>query len=118
MRLIDADALNKIKFHELPYTHIVPADLLKLQTEAYERGWNDAIDAIMESADTIDAEPVRHGRWEPYEFGDDTWHKCSVCGTADKYINIVVRKGFADVRLVSKRNYCPICGAKMDEAEP
>lgn len=55
MRLIDADELNKVKFHELPYTHIVPADLLKHQTEAYERGWNDAIDAIVESADTIDA---------------------------------------------------------------
>ena len=58
MRLIDADELNKVKFHELPYTHIVPADLPKLQTEAYERGWNDAIDAIMESAPTIDAVPV------------------------------------------------------------
>ena len=58
MRLIDADELNKVKFHELPYTHITPADLPKLQTEAYERGWNDAIDAIVESADTIDAVPV------------------------------------------------------------
>lgn len=63
MRLIDADELNKVKFHELPYTHIVPADLLKPQTEAYERGWNDAIDAIMESAPTIDAVP----RWIPCE---------------------------------------------------
>lgn len=62
MRLTDADELNKLKFHELPYTHIVPADLPKLQTEAYERGWNDAIDAIVESADTIDAVPVRHGK--------------------------------------------------------
>lgn len=63
MRLIDADELNKVKFHELPYTHIVPADLPKPQTEAYERGWNDAIDAIMKSADTTDAVP----RWIPCE---------------------------------------------------
>lgn len=54
MRLIDADELNKVKFHPLPYTHIVPADLLKAQTEAYERGWNDAIDAIIENAETIE----------------------------------------------------------------
>lgn len=58
MRLIDADELNKLKFHELPSTHIVPAGLLKLQIEAYERGWDDAIDAIMKGADTIDAVPV------------------------------------------------------------
>lgn len=52
--LIDADELSKAKFHPLPYTHIVPADLLKAQTEAYERGWNDAIDAIIENAETVE----------------------------------------------------------------
>lgn len=54
MRPIDADELSKVKFHPLPYTHIVPADLLKEQTEAYERGWNDAIDAIIENAETVE----------------------------------------------------------------
>lgn len=104
MRLIDADALA--------------AEIL--DTYGSDAGSEDvtAIYGMVINAPGIEAEPVRHGRWEPYEFGDDTWHKCSVCGTADKYINIVVRKGFADVRLVSKRNYCPICGAKMDEEEP
>lgn len=96
MRLIDADGL-----------YIPPEEMNAKMAVAY--------------APTVEAEPVRHGRWEPYEFGDDTWHKCSVCGTADKYINIVTRNGYIDgqpqllsTRLVSKRNYCPICGAKMD----
>ena len=52
MRLIDADELPKVKFHALPYTHIVPSDLKDLQSGAYQRGWNDAIDAVVECAET------------------------------------------------------------------
>lgn len=100
MRLIDADELDKVKFHELPYTNIVPADLLKHQTEAYERGWNDAIDAIIESADTINAVPVRHGKWIDKSCGiEGAWNHCSVCGE----------------RAIDLYDYCPNCGAKMEE---
>ena len=52
MRPIDADALKEVKFHPLPYTHIVPTDA---DAESYKWGWNDAIDAIIESAPPIDA---------------------------------------------------------------
>ena len=55
----------------------------------------------------------KKGHWQPYKYGDDTWHQCSVCGIADKYINIVKREGYPDYRMVSKRNFCPICGADM-----
>ena len=54
-RLIDADALAKVKFHGYPEIEITPSDV---NAEAYKRGWNDAIDAIIESAPTIDAVPV------------------------------------------------------------
>lgn len=50
---------------------------------------------------TVDAKPVRHGRWiYPKE---SLWSlgKCSVCGT----ISVVA----------TTANYCPMCGAKMDE---
>jgi len=68
MRLIDADALPSVKFHALPYTHITPSDV---NAESYKRGWNDAIDAIVDCAPTIDAVPVvrcrecsvPHNRW-------------------------------------------------------
>lgn len=56
MRLIDADALKKVKFHPLPYTHITPSDC---DSEAYKRGWNDAIDAVAENAPTV--EPTLYG---------------------------------------------------------
>ena len=55
MRLIDADELRAVKFHALPYTHI---HALGAEPYSYELGWNDAVDAIMDSAETVDAEPV------------------------------------------------------------
>ena len=46
-----------------------------------------------------DVEPVRHGRWKPY---DDAIHACSICG-------------FTSHRAYDKVfKYCPNCGARMD----
>lgn len=59
MRLVDADALKAIRFHDLPYSQIVPADCdTDEKVYAYKLGWNDAIDAIVESAPTVDAVEV------------------------------------------------------------
>ena len=55
----------------------------------------------------------KKGHWQPYKYGDDTWHQCSACGVADRYIDIVKRDGYPDYRMVSKRNFCPNCGADM-----
>ena len=74
MRMIDADELPKVKFHPLPYTHIVPSDLKGLQAEAYERGWNDAIDAIVENADTADVVEVVRCKDCAYSWGEG--HAC------------------------------------------
>jgi len=54
-RLIDGDALAKVKFHGYPEIEITPSDV---NAEAYKRGWNDAIDAIIESEPSIDAVQV------------------------------------------------------------
>ena len=53
MRLIDADELEKSKFHSLPYTHIIPRDV---EAESYKTGWNDAIDAIIADAPVVDTQ--------------------------------------------------------------
>ena len=59
MRLIDADALKAIRFHDLPYSQIVPAYCdTDEEVYAYKSGWNDAIDAIVESAPKVDAVEV------------------------------------------------------------
>lgn len=139
MRLVDADELNKVKFHPLPYTHIVPADLLKCQTEAYKRGWNDAIDAIMENAPTVDAVPledyrsmeqtvnkltkaiadaesVKHGHWVIRDISGTYWYRitCSECG--EDVTSSAPCIGFLPNAKVLW-DYCPYCGAKMDEVE-
>lgn len=85
-------------------------------------GINDAITAV-EELPTIDVPDRKVGKWMPYEFGDYRWHKCSVCGKADKYIDTIIR-GYAlgtnDIQkndLESVRNYCPNCGAQMERSE-
>lgn len=81
---------------------------------------------------TIDAEPVRHGRWEFYEdWGaglsrvdmpepfDAGW-KCSCCGTdlADYLTKCLGMYVYADDEdKKPKVDRCPHCGAKMDAKE-
>ena len=71
---------------------------LKLYKEAYEQGKFDA---------TVEQ---KHGRWKPF---DTTWgrsiYSCTSCGEA-----------VADVPTSNGKvlfNFCPNCGAKMDEVE-
>lgn len=60
-----------------------------------------AIRAV-ENAPTIDAEPVRHGKWMPREEGKvyPFWERytCSECGEHS-----------------DDKRYCPNCGCRMDE---
>lgn len=62
---------------------------------------------IVNSMPTIEAEPVRYGRWIHTITEDDDWggtfHKwsCSVCN-------------FHTGHNQALANYCPNCGAKMD----
>lgn len=100
MRPIDADAL-KANFQDELCGGIACSECsLKEENVCKAERWIDI-------QPTIEAEPVKHGRWKPYEFATNRrWRKCSVCGTADEYIN--------EVGLVAIRNYCPNCGAKMD----
>ena len=101
MRLIDADAL--IKSAEL------------FEVKAYARGSGRSIVHFAKAwlsneiakAPTIEAEPVRHGRWiEQEDLHMDTYYDCSVCGESFCLID-----GTPTDNLFS---YCPNCGAKMD----
>lgn len=52
--------------------------------------------------DMTDAEPVRHGHWEfDGELNTGIYALCSVCGES--------------IYQCGTWNYCPNCGAKMDE---
>ena len=77
MRLIDADAID--------YGWLVFAEEVRRQ---------------IKKAPTIEAEPVRHGRWVPTPECDSCW--CSCC-----------KKQYTGF-FASWWNYCPNCGVKMD----
>lgn len=90
MRLIDADEVQK------------RIDMMGTVNGILCWDAHDFIDHVP----TIEAEPVRHGRWIRRETVLDTECKCSVCGYKDfvpKHDNYWFR-----------RKFCPNCGAKMD----
>lgn len=90
VRLIDADALIEDAFN------LMDRDELLEDVPQIIKDYCDA-------QPTIDAEPVRHGKWIPIS-SNNKWFdvsKCSVCG-----------KQYSLYPL--DYNYCPHCGAKMD----
>lgn len=94
-RLIDADELLKENFTE---TFVDPLD-------------QPIFEWIIEQTPTIEAEPVRHGRWK--EISDDY----EICATEFECSNC--KESFCTSELSDKEfrkmmKYCPNCGAKMD----
>lgn len=100
MRLIDADALEPSEVYmNYGFTRIV---------------YMDDIDEMP----TIEAEPVRHGHWIEYEPDNGIhFHKCSECGQGDMYQGTITDWNGRGFSFYYKRQYCPVCGAKMDEVE-
>lgn len=98
MELIDKNKLDIFKYRSASERMDLPVD--------YMVGWNDAVDGIMCNAPTVDAEPVRHGRWWRYplsQFGfPDHIYMMRQCSECKKVFD-------------RRTNYCPNCGAKMDE---
>ena len=100
MELIDKDKLDSFKFRSA-------SERMDLSVE-YMSGWNDAIYHIEANAPTVDAVPVRHGKWKK----SGNWgrvYKCDQCGNYLDFDGVNAGRGDA--------NYCPNCGAKMDEVE-
>lgn len=86
-RLIDANEIEKV-LEEKHFNRVLDSDRWIIA---------DIKKSIMD-LQTIDAEPVRHGKWIEYPIADGM-NQCSVCG--------VLRFG--------ESNYCPNCGARMDK---
>lgn len=94
-RLIDADALA--------------VDVLRLTiVDPSVAAYADAVLCLMQRAPTIEAEPVRHGRWETkpnLQWPAHNEQHCSACGWH-------IHK--SKLRNSDKWDFCPNCGAKMD----
>lgn len=91
MRPIDADEFEK---------RIKPYDT----NDPMDRAMYSFAHNMMMCTSTVDAEPVRHGRWIEVDVGD-CCYRCSECGF------------IRDAYLLDIGNYCPQCGAKMNEEE-
>ena len=125
MRLIDADKL----LHEVKMS----TKLIAESRNATARNVVKKVLYIIEYSETVDAEPVRHGKWllkaykEPSNYRWNVKAECSECCDEEKEI----WAGFfpnvpdwlaRDVAIqcaeeVKMSNYCPNCGAKMDGDE-
>ena len=98
MRLIEADELRN-RFQNLSYDD---------WNQGVSTSWAEAYSEFADMIDdmpTVEAEPIRHGHWEKLYTNN---YKCSMCGSwwADD----------SDAYLI-EFNYCPNCGAKMDEVD-
>ena len=100
-RLIDADALDNA------------LTALRFNTDGELVHWGDRkdwclhgseIEKLIADAPTVDAEPVRHGRWQVNEMFGYKDMTCLSCGWLFEYYG----------GLEEEWNYCPRCGAKMD----
>lgn len=98
MRLIDADALP---VRRLTVIKRVIKDRLRREYCLVDAVLYEAI----KNAPAIDAEPVQHGRWIKKDAMDE-WYgpvvKCDLCG------EMVLDMAF---------EFCPYCGAKMEQPE-
>lgn len=94
MRLIDADAFVD------KYINDIINNFMKGDFRNFKE-----IRIVIETLNnqpTIEAEPVKHGKW----IGDDEiYPKCSECGEIGDYECDGTHK---------KSSYCPNCGAKME----
>ena len=70
-------------------------------------GWNDLLE-ILETAPTVDAVPVKRGRWIKESDGGT---RCSVCNKRVRDVS----GGWDEPVDLSDMPYCPKCGARMNE---
>ena len=89
MRLIDADELKKEAY---PFPCAIGVEYAVTLRRINE-------------APTIDAEPVRHGRWIQAKTAP-SYHYCSYCKSTHKMT--------MSCNKYVLLKYCPDCGAKMD----
>lgn len=109
MRLIDADDVIETISHYLGKALYAsyPNDKMPEFDKGMIDGYARARSIVFETP-TVD--PVKHGRWIEQEQGDWRFSKefrCSECG---KYRLVTNPAGW-------EWNFCPHCGAKMDEVE-
>lgn len=110
MRLIDVDELLK-EFEDWNADLQTDSILYSLATTERQLGITDAI-VIACQMPTIEAKPVRHSKWIP--------HIVKICGVEHEFGMKCERCGEGALNAEGDdflTDYCPHCGARMDEDE-
>lgn len=83
----------------MPEVRLIDANALKNSFDSAYTVFGQCVYAkgIVDSQPTIEAEPVRHGRWIQRRNGE---YYCTNCGREERFI--------------FQKNFCPRCGARMD----
>ena len=108
-----AGAKVKINWCKDGYSWTYDTDIPHECFDVYEGDEKYCRGIVFSTADVrlpaADVAPVRHGHWKEEEgwSPDDYYYTCSVCG--EDYVTIDGR--------TPDYNFCPHCGAKMDEKE-
>lgn len=102
-RYIDADALESKKF--ISWTCPEFFDEGAREQQAYQIGWNNAIEAVMENEPTADVVEKKEGSW----IFDNSY------AYIERYICSSCRESYKVDTFMGKPmwNYCPNCGAEM-----
>lgn len=113
MRLINADELNELMYHEA------------FETDSEMQKWDSGcwirykmFENNIAKCKPVEAEPKRHGHWIDRADKIDAAHgrhhyQCNICA---RYLDGHVG-GTEDWWDYEAPNYCPNCGAKMNEVE-
>ena len=90
MKLIDGDELIEL--------------LLSTAITDKQREYSECVQYAVQKMPTVDAVPVRHGRWEHHpEIGWGSTWLCSECG--EKTVETVMGE--------PRYKFCPMCGADL-----
>ena len=104
MRLINAEEAIKEILDVYEYEYPTASG-------AFDHFVTHMIPNILKNIPTVDAEPVRHGRWKTMPYRSVEHGNVVISGEVEMCTNCrCARKEFH-----KQMNYCPHCGAKMDE---
>lgn len=97
VRLIDANALRLMKVAECAG-----------HTIEFAAGWKACVEYCKNDAPAIEAEPVKHGRWEyDHTIGGMKHYHCTNCKNSGN-------ECIADENEILWWEFCPRCSARMD----
>lgn len=102
MRLIDADDL--MKKIEYAWVFTDDSEIRKFKIASYR--FLDLFEKIVYGSPTIDAEPIKHGKW--IERDDQMFENVFDCSCCNESFVI------EDALQIDGYKYCVNCGAKMD----